>query len=118
MALLLKKAVPLRRLLQSRDFSSRRRALTEVEVRPLFEEWAKEHGIVYKSAKEKEFRFWIFKDKMTLIDYYNSICKPSMKIQPNQFSDWTPDELRIICKDPPLRVAAADELCLFFFFCL
>ncbi|KAJ0695565.1 putative actinidain [Helianthus annuus] len=92
MAMLWKKSVPplRRRLLwinhQSRDYCD--------EVKAAFEGWAIRYGKVYKTLEEKERRFLLFRECFRWVEKHNNSPHSSSKVGLNQFSDYTPAELR------------------------
>ncbi|KAM0007158.1 putative actinidain [Helianthus debilis subsp. tardiflorus] len=106
MALLLlwKKSVPplgRRRLLwinhhhhQSRDYHLCVDDDDDDEVKAAFEGWAIRYGKVYKTPEEKERRFLLFRECVRWVEKHNNSPGSSSKVGLNQFSDYTPAELR------------------------
>ncbi|CAI0422820.1 unnamed protein product [Linum tenue] len=70
------------------------------------QQWMNQHGIVYKTAAEKQTRFNIFKNNVEYIESFNSAGTKPYKLALNQFADQTVEEFKSSRNDT-LQVAAA-----------
>ncbi|MFS7975424.1 putative actinidain [Helianthus anomalus] len=97
MALLLwKKSVPplLRRRLLWINHHHQSRDYCDDVIKAAFEGWAIRYGKVYKTLEEKERRFLLFRECVRWVEKHNNSPGSSSKVGLNQFSDYTPAELR------------------------
>ena len=60
----------------------------------LFENWRKEHGKIYESDEEREYRFRTFADNFAFVTEHNRLGNHSYTLALNAFADLTHHEFR------------------------
>lgn len=66
-----------------------------LDIQEKFQTHLNDHGISYGTREEYEFRFGVFKEKDSEIDFWNKI-QNSYRLGHNKFSTWTLEELKSI----------------------
>ncbi|XP_019156113.1 PREDICTED: fruit bromelain-like [Ipomoea nil] len=66
-------------------------------ISDVFEDWCRQHGKVYSSDQERQYRLGVFENTYALIMKHNSAGNSSFSLGLNHFSDLTHDEFKAWC---------------------